>query len=281
MKSVVRLILLGVSILVLSALLVYQHIQLEATKQTVRAQQETLYDLQGEFREQDLVTLNGKTVSSAEAISLARKYRTKLNVMKDGVTLSSDMAATRGVFGTNSNWVVSIKLNANDICTGIDFQSPNGVAQEPASVADAKVSLSSVVGGSGSDTWNSLILKVEKFVETENYRQHLAQMLGFGTSGKWDQIIELLDNKFGGTSSTSVVDCEKFTLTAGESHQFQLTSPTFCYYVTDSEVGFIDLSKGTCDYYGNAESAAVLVNLANKTISNDKNASVTCILFSV
>lgn len=84
MKPVIRTIMMAVSLLVLSAILVYQHSQLVLTKQTVKAQQDALSDLQGEFKEQDLSLLDGETVSAAEAVSLVRKYRNKVTITKMG-----------------------------------------------------------------------------------------------------------------------------------------------------------------------------------------------------
>lgn len=280
MKSVVRIIMLAVSILVLSALLVYQHIQLEATKQTVRAQQETLYDLQGEFKEQDLTLLDGETVSAAEAVSLTRKYRNKVTIIKNGSVLAPETAASKSNFTEGSNWVVTVETDANGVCTGIKFTSPIGVTKEPSSVADAKSSLASVVGGYASDTWNSLIGKVTRFVQTEEYRKRIAQLLSLGDAKDWTSIMNELDKKFG-LSGTTMVDCEKITLLGNESRQYKLDRPTFCYYVNDNETGFLTFNNGTCQYFGEQEESAVMINLANKTISNDKNATIMCILFSI
>ena len=282
MKPVIRTIMMAVSLLVLSAILVYQHSQLVLTKQTVKAQQDALSDLQGEFKEQDLSLLDGETVSAAEAVSLVRKYRNKVTITKNGLVVDPSVAGNRSVFAENTNWVVTVKIDANGVCTGLEFMSPLGFTGEPSTVADAKSSLASIVGGHSTDSWSSLMSKVTEYAKTEQYRKEIATLLGLGQSNSWTAIMSEINKRYNSAGSVSTAMCEQVTVANSGTGNFTLSTPTLCYYKYGEYVGFAYLENGTYQYLTNGDdsSSMISINLADKTIKNYGESAVSCTLFS-
>lgn len=281
MKSSIKMILMALSLLVLGAIIVYQNSMLEATKHTIQAQKETLYELQGEFKEQDLNLLDGEIVSASEASSLVRKYRNKCTISKNGVVLNPEVAASRTTFAENTNWVVTVEVNANGVCTGIGFVSPLGIAKEPKNVEEAKSSLAGAVGGHASDGWNSLMARIENLTESEKYRETIAPLLSLANTCTWSDILHKVEEiTGGGDGSTSAAKCERVSLQGGESKNFTIGSPQFCYYYSNdgSGSGIAVIENGVVTDYGGSEVTGIDIDLTSKTITNEAGGEIHCVL---
>lgn len=273
MSNVLEIFRLAISVIVLAALIGLLTVMFTQVKRTANSQSQALAEVQTEYEERDVLLLSGETVSAAEAATIARKYRSKCVLYKNGAILDSNVAGLRQTFSEGSYWIIEPTTNANGVCTQIDFKSPSGVVGEPESVEAAKSDMASVVGGAATDDWGSLMDRVSDLKSSELYRGYFATYYGLNPSSDWDTIYQKATDTGSGTVKLS---CEKKALSSGESYTYSLDSVSFCYLTNGSETGVITFSGSGVSYSGDFDSTEVTVDFANKKITNNLDSSISC-----
>lgn len=269
MKSNIKFIMLAISILVLGVILTYQATTLKVSKQAIDAQKETLYEMQSEFKQQDLTTLDGEIVSSSEAVSLTRKYRTKCKFYVNGEAIQPDTLVSNSKFSKSSRWLVTVEFDANDVLKSISFNTPAKVSGEPKDVAEAKQDLAELVGATGGASWQTLMKKVEDFVAADKYREQFAALADISSNSSWDDVLTMINRKLNGDGNTTVLQGEKIALSAQKSSPYSLKSLSFCYYSYEAGQGFILIDNGSILPFANAETVPIEfeLNPSSETIN--------------
>ncbi len=274
MSNVFKIFELAVSVIVLSALIGLLTVMFSQVKKTANVQKESLAEIQEEYEDRDVLLLSGETVSAAEAATVARKYRNKCVLYKNGALLDANVAGLRQTFSEGSSWVVEPTTNANGVCISINFKNPNGVVAEPDTVGAAKSDIANIVGGSSTDDWQSLMDKVSDLKSSELYRGYFATFYGLNPSSDWNTIYQKATDT--GSAGTIKLSCEQKVLTVGESYNYTLDGVTFCYLTNGSNSGVINFSSVGVSYSGDFDSTDVAVDFANKTITNNSDNSISC-----
>ena len=237
MENTLKLVLMGVSILIVAMLISYGLGTLTAVKRTTGAQVEALTEIQSEYEQSDLLAMKNQIVSSAEAFSLARKYRYECDVQMNGVSLSE---IGKDTFHSGANWIVRVNAQDTGAIVAINFESPSVTASEPESVEEAKTTIASIFG-CGTD-WSDIYDQLNEAKEGENYRKAIAGVVSLSESSTWDQVYSGVNQQLGLGSGVSL-DVKKYTIGVGESCSY--SGATFCYLVNGSGSGFVDCSTGT------------------------------------
>lgn len=237
MENTLKLVLMGASLLVVAVLIGFGLGTLTAVKRTTGAQVEALTELQNEYAQSDLLATKNQMVSSAEAFSLARKYRDECDVKMNGVSLSD---VGKDTFRSGANWIVRVNAQETGAIISIDFESPSVSTSEPESVEEAKTTIASIFG-CGTD-WSDIYDQLNEAKEGESYRKAIAGLVSLAEASTWDQVYSGVNQQLGLGSGVSV-DVKKYTLGVGDSCSY--SGATFCYLVNGSGNGFVDCGTGT------------------------------------
>lgn len=243
------------------------------------SQQEKLNAVQEEYKLADVNLLEGQTVSAAEALSIARKYRSEhCTISKNSTVISDSTVLTRDTFETDTKWVVAIQLDVNDNLIGIDFVRPSGAVGEPDSVEAAKQLIINVAGGSYSDSWTTVQDRLKELSNNDLYRVNLAVALGMPSTSSWDEIQTNVASILSAAGSS--VSCEKGTIPVGGSFTYSLASPKIAYLQTVSSKGLIIFEPYSYRIIGDFDDDTITVDLDSKTISGHSDTQISVMVVS-
>lgn len=280
MKNVLKLIPFGLSLIVIAFLITVLVFVMSAVSRAVFSQTESLDELQGEYVERDIAMLDGESVSGAEAVSLARKYRDKAVIYKNGTALGAGAVITRDLFKDNTNWITEIKLDSNGELTSINFRSPSGVVSEPTTANEAKNFITGIIGGSATADWSTIGSTLASLKNGDKYRSQLATLLSMPATSDWSSVYTSIADRLSGMSSSGMVSCEKFSLLASGSFTYSMSSPLFCYINSGAMSGVIVFSGSGYVIRGDFDIDDISVNVASKTIISHLPYNVSCIMIS-
>lgn len=249
MEHSLKLIMIGVSLTILAMLIGFSMNTMVNVKRTTNAHTESLVEMQEEYAHSDLLALKNQIVTSAEAFSLARKYRYDASICfvtrnsdgsKEWLSIDAD-SLNESTFKQDANWIVNLETQETGALLRLGFESPSAMVGEPTTVEEMKNAIASQVGC--NTDWVSITSSLNSVKEAEEYRKQFASIAGISENSSWLSVYQEINHDLGLSTGVSV-DVEKYSLGILGSCEFKGGAPTFCYLVGGDQTGFLDCESG-------------------------------------
>lgn len=266
-KASVKLVSLAVAVTVEAILIAILAAMLGSVKRTSSTQMQALREIQSDYEERDASLLDGEVVSAAEAASIARKYRNdSCSVYKDGAEIDRSVLISRQLFNESSNWKVNLSFAANGNLERIDFSRPSEIGSVPTTVGEAKTLIANTVGALPTDTWDSIVAKLNGLANINEKRENFANLLSIPETSDWDTIYSSVAAAI--ASHPTSFEYEQFVVYPGTNQAWTMASPSFCYVRSGGNHGLIIFDGTSYSFKGDFDSSAISVDVGAKSIHN-------------
>lgn len=282
MKHSMTMVIIAATLMLTCAFLGIMFNMYGSSKDVSNNQQKKLAEINNEYSNEDVITLNGQVVTPAEALSLVRKYSSMMSIQMNGSAVQNPNSLTKASFGNSSTrWIVRPIESENGAVSILNFEaSGRNTGAVPATADEALKEVAARLGlNAQTSSWTSIFNELDDAQESTDYRTKIANLIGSNGDSSWNDVYtDLVAYMSQAGDNTSTVPTEILTVPANSSVNYTILDPVkgVCE-ATGGKQGSMIFSGNACSVKGDI---AMQVDVENSKITNNTGYSVTVTLYS-